>query len=199
MGVDAACPSLYSLAQQYVKQKYHKPGNVYLGVVSRLDACATGVIVLARTSKAAGRLAKQFRDRVVHKTYWALVTRRPEPPEAEAVNWLRKDERQRKMVVCDAAAPDALEARLAYRVLHQLDTAVLLEIILQTGRKPQIRVQRAARGMPIVGDRQYGSRVPFPAGIALHARQLRFVHPVRSAPIELVAPVPRTWHRYGVQ
>ena len=90
MGVDAARPSLYSLAQQYVKQKYHKPGNVYLGVVSRLDACATGVVVLARTSKAARRLAEQFRDRVVHKTYWALVPRHPEPPAADAVNWLRK-------------------------------------------------------------------------------------------------------------
>jgi 23S rRNA pseudouridine1911/1915/1917 synthase len=199
MGVDPSRPSLFSLAQQYVKEKYHKPGNVYLGVVSRLDACATGVVVLARTSKAAGRLAAQFRNRTVGKTYWALVPRLPEPPAAELVDWLRKDERQRKILVCDACATDAVEARLAYRVLRQCDAAVLLEITLQTGRKHQIRVQLAARSLPILGDRQYGSRAAFAAGIALHARQLSFVHPVRTVPVELTAPIPRTWHQFGIR
>ena len=97
------------------------------------------------------------------------------------------------------AVPDAVEARLAYRMLRELEEAVLLEIALQTGRKHQIRVQLAVRGLPILGDRQYGSRAAFAAGIALHARQLSFVHPVRNTPIELVAPVPRTWHRFGVR
>jgi 23S rRNA pseudouridine1911/1915/1917 synthase len=157
------------------------------------------VVVLARTSKAARRLAQQYRERTVGKTYWALVPRLPEPPAAELVDWLRKDERQRKMVICDASAPDAVEARLAYRVLRQVDAAVLLEIALQTGRKHQIRVQLATRAMPILGDRQYGSRVAFDAGIALHARQLNIVHPVRRVPIELTAPVPRTWHGFGVR
>jgi 23S rRNA pseudouridine1911/1915/1917 synthase len=131
--------------------------------------------------------------------YWALVPQLPEPQAADLVDWLRKDERQRKMLVCDARVPEAVEARLAYRVLRQLEGAALLEIALQTGRKHQIRVQLAARELPILGDRQYGSRTAFAAGIALHARQLRFVHPVRNIPIELVAPVPRTWHRFGVR
>jgi 23S rRNA pseudouridine1911/1915/1917 synthase len=103
------------------------------------------------------------------------------------------------MLVCDARVSDAVEARLAYRVLRHLDEAVLLEIVLQTGRKHQIRVQLAARALPILGDRQYGSRAPFAAGIALHARQLTFVHPVQQIPVELLAPVPRTWHRFGVR
>jgi 23S rRNA pseudouridine1911/1915/1917 synthase len=199
MGVDASRPSLISLARQYLKVKYHKPGNVYVGVVSRLDAGATGVVVLARTSKAADRLARQFRERTVGKVYWALVARRPEVAATELVDWLRKDERQRKMVVCRASTEDAVEARLAYRVLREFDAAVLLEITLHTGRKHQIRVQLAARGMPILGDRQYGGQQPFPAGMALHARRLSFVHPVQKTPVELLAPIPRTWHRYGVR
>jgi 23S rRNA pseudouridine1911/1915/1917 synthase len=199
MGVDPSRPSLFSLARQYLKEKFQKPGNVYLGVVSRLDACVTGVVILARTSKAARRLTEQFRDREVRKLYWALVPQPPEPPAANLVDWLRKDERLRKMLVCDAHEPGAVEARLSYRTLRELDAAVLLEIELRTGRKHQIRVQLAARRLPILGDRQYGSRSAFTAGIALHARQLGFVHPVRKTPIELVAPVPGTWHRFGVR
>lgn len=199
MGVDASRPSLVTLARQYLKLKYNKPGNVYVGVVSRLDAVATGAVVLARTSKAADRLTQQFRERTVGKVYWALVARRPELDAAELVDFLRKDERQRKMVICRVPTGDAVEARLSYRVMRELDAAVLLEITLHTGRKHQIRVQLAARGLPILGDRQYGGQQTFPAGIALHARQLSFVHPVRKTPVELVAPVPRTWHRYGVR
>ncbi len=199
MGVDARRPSLVTLARQYLKVKYHKPGNVYVGVVSRLDACTTGAIVLARTSKAAGRLMRQFRDRQVGKRYWALVDRAPAPPAGQWVDYLLKDERQRIMRVCDRRMPRTVEARLAYRTLSRLETAVLLEITLHTGRKHQIRAQLAARGIPILGDRRYGSHRAFPAGIALHARRLDFTHPVRKTPIELVAPVPRTWHQFGVR
>ena len=118
MGVDPSRPSLFSLARQYLKEKFRKPGNVYLGVVSRLDACVTGVVVLARTSKAARRLSKQFRDREVRKLYWALVPQPPDPMAADLVDWLRKDDRLRKMLVCGAHTPGAVEARLSYRMLR---------------------------------------------------------------------------------
>ena len=199
MGVEAGRPSVISLARQYLKEKCHKPGNVYLGVVSRLDASVTGVLVLARTSKAARSLVEQFRDRAVGKVYWALVARPPDPPAAEIVDWLRKDEPLRKMLVCAPHAPGAVEARLSYRLLRELADAAWLEVELQTGRKHQIRVQLAARRLPVLGDHQYGSGLAFAAGIALHARQLNFVHPVRQTPLELVAPVPRSWHRFGVR
>jgi len=199
MGVAAERPSLVTLARAYLKTKYHKPGNVYVGVVSRLDACATGVVILARTSKAADRLTKQFRDRTVTKSYWALVAARPVPDAGELVDWVWKDERQRKMVVGGRTSAGAQEARLDYRVVRELERATLLEIALHTGRKHQIRVQLAARGWPILGDRQYGSTRPFPAGIGLHARRLVFLHPVQKTPVELVAPLPRTWHQYGLR
>ncbi|MCU0961586.1 MAG: RNA pseudouridine synthase [Pirellulaceae bacterium] len=199
MGVTADRPSLVTLARAYLKAKYHRPGNVYVGVVSRLDAVATGVVLLARTSKAASRLATQFRDRTVSKCYWALVPQPPSPRAGELVDWLRKDERQRKMVLAAPQTPHALEARLTYRTLGELAQAVLLEVDLDTGRKHQIRVQLAARGTPILGDAQYGSRVRFTPGIALHARSLQLIHPVRGTSLELVAPLPASWHPYGIR
>jgi 23S rRNA pseudouridine1911/1915/1917 synthase len=196
MGTAPDRPSLCDLARQYIKDKYHKPGNVYLGVVSRLDAPVTGVIVLARTSKAARRLAEQFRRREVRKQYWALVPRAPRPDTGQLVHWLRKDDRLRRMATCQPHRAGAVEARLTYRTLRQLDNAVLLEIELETGRKHQIRVQLAAWGLPVLGDVKYGSRIPFQPGIALHAKQLQFEHPVRRTPVLLSAPVPRAWSRF---
>jgi 23S rRNA pseudouridine1911/1915/1917 synthase len=187
-----------SIAKQYIGTKYNKPGNVYLGVVSRLDAPVTGIVVLARTSKAARRLTEQFRERDVTKIYWALVEQVPDPEEAELVAWLRKDERHRKVLLAESGVPGAQEARLSYRTLRQARRAVLLEITLHTGRKHQIRVQLAARHRPILGDRKYGSRVAFQPGIALHARRIEFTHPVRKTPLELLAHVPTSWHPFGV-
>jgi 23S rRNA pseudouridine1911/1915/1917 synthase len=199
MGVEANRPSLLAQARQYIKEKYAKPGNVYLGIVSRLDAPVTGVVVIARTSKAARRLTRQFRERQVEKRYWALVPRVPRPPEGRWVDWMRKDERHRKVLICDPHERGAQDARLSYRTLRQFKQAVQLEVALETGRKHQIRVQLAAHQLPVLGDRKYGSRVAFGPGIALHARELCFEHPVRQTPLELVAPVPRSWHTFGIR
>lgn len=199
MGVPQGRASLLTLAKEYVKQKYDKPGNVYLGIVSRLDAPVTGVVVIARTSKAAARLTEQFRSGSVKKVYWALVEGVPEPAEAACVGWLRKDERHRKVHMTHENHPEAKEARLSYRTLARLDRATHLQVILDTGRKHQIRVQLAHRGHPILGDRKYGATAKFPAGIALHSRRIEFIHPVRKTAVQLVARLPNCWGRFGVE
>ena len=196
MGVTSDRPSLWLEAKSYLKQKYAKPGNVYLGVVSRLDALVTGVVVLARTSKAAARLSAQFRDHEVEKVYWALTERPPQPAFGSWTDWLQHDERQRKVVVTRPHHPDAQEARLSYRTLRRIGSVSLVEIRLETGRKHQIRVQFAHHACPILGDLQYGATSRFPAGIALHAYQLKLTHPVQKTPLSLTAPCPATWHRY---
>ncbi len=199
MGVAESVPSLLSVAKDYLREKYQKPGNVYLGVVSRLDTPVTGVTIFARTSKAAARLSAAFRERRVQKIYWAVVE--GTLPEAEGLleHYLRKDERHRKVHVTHAAAPDAQLARLRFRVQRSHADLTLLEIELETGRKHQIRVQLAKYGFPIVGDRKYGSTRVFckgntqPLGIALHARQLVVDHPVQNEPMTFVAPLPPSW------
>lgn len=191
-------PSLVSDARAYIKHKYHKPGNVYLGVVSRLDAVVSGVVVLARTSKAAERLNRQFREREVDKIYWALVTGQPRPAQGELCNFLVKDERQHKVVVAGPATRDAKEARLSYRSRGQIPGGTWLELKLLTGRKHQIRVQLAARGWPILGDAKYGSRANFQGGIALHARALEILHPITKAPVRCIAPLPPSWRTFGI-
>jgi 23S rRNA pseudouridine1911/1915/1917 synthase len=199
MGVSEDVPSLLKVAKQYIKDRYQKPGNVYLGIVSRLDAPVTGVALIARTSKAARRLAEQFRARAVEKTYWALVEGAVEPSEAECVDWLAQDERHRRMWIVGPTVPGAKQARLFYRRIATLPDSTLLEVALGTGRKHQIRLQLAHRGHPILGDRKYGSRRGWPAGIALHARRLCFVHPVKGDRLELQAPLPEAWRQFGVE
>ncbi len=196
-GAAAGRTGLLDLVKAYLKEKYHKPGNVYLGVVSRLDAPVTGVVVLARTSKAARRLAEQFRLGRVEKLYWALVEGRPEPAEADCVDLVMKDERRQRMFVTRQEHPQAKQARLSYRTLENLDRVTLLEIRLETGRKHQIRVQLAHRGHPIVGDKRYGATSDFPGGIALHARQITVQHPTHKTPLPIRAPCPDDWRRFG--
>lgn len=198
MGVPDGTPSLLTLAKDYIGRKYNKPGNVYLGIVSRLDAPVTGVIVLARTSKAAARLTEQFREGDVDKSYWAVVHGRPHPASGELTDWLRKDERHRKMHVAAENAAGAKLARLSYRTLANLGGDTLVEVRLVTGRKHQIRLQFASRDHAIVGDRKYGSTAPFSRGIALHARQLALLHPVRKTPLHFEAPLPDSWARFGI-
>jgi 23S rRNA pseudouridine1911/1915/1917 synthase len=198
MGVSRDRVSLLDQAKAYIKEKYRKPGNVYLGVVSRLDAPVTGVLVIARTSKAAARLTAQFRARTVEKTYWAAVEGTPRPASGELLDYVRKDERHRKMHVANQQAADAQEARLTYRTLQPLAGGALLEVELDTGRKHQIRLQLAHAGHPILGDRKYGSRRPFPRGVALHARRLAFDHPTRGERLDFTAPPPDSWRGLGV-
>ena len=198
MGVRDGRDTLLSLAKAYIGRKYHKPGNVYLGIVSRLDAPVTGIMVLARTSKAAARLTEQYRSHTVQKIYWAVVEGRIRPGQQRLVASLRKDERHRRMHVTTAAAPGARQAVLRYRTLRLLDHESLLEVQLETGRKHQIRVQLAHLGHPVVGDRKYGSRRPFQAGIALHSRSIRLEHPVRKVPLQWTAPLPGSWRTLGV-
>lgn len=205
MGVGPDEASLWRRARGYIKAQYQKPGNVYLGVVSRVDAAVTGVVVFARTSKAASRLSEQFREAEVGKVYWAIVERLPDPPVGACTDWLVKDEGLHKMVVVSPHVPQAQEARLTYRTLMRLPQgtvpgalqATLVEVRLETGRKHQIRVQLAARGWHVVGDAKYGARSTFSRGIALHAQKLTLTHPVRRTPIEVVAPLPSYWPNTG--
>ena len=198
MGTPGQRPSLLSIAKQYVKQRYHKPGNVYLGVMSRLDAPATGLVLLARTSKAARRMTEQFRSRTVEKTYWAIVEGNVEPAAASCVDWIGEDPRHRRMHIVGPTLPGAKEARLSYRRLAAVGDDWLVEVELQTGRKHQIRLQLSHRGYPILGDRKYGSSRRWPSGIALHARRLVITHPVQGEPLELQAPLPREWPKLGL-
>ena len=202
MGVAEDRPSLLTEAKEYLRQKYNKPGNVYLGIVSRLDAPVTGAVLMARTSKAAGRLAKQFRERDVEKIYWALVEGDVEPAAGRLVDFLRKDERHRRMHIAAERTPGAQAAELSYRSLgggpgeprvREKSFATLLEVRPLTGRKHQIRVQLSHAGFPILGDRKYGASRAFPVGIALHARRLAIQHPVNKMQMEIEAPLPASW------
>jgi 23S rRNA pseudouridine1911/1915/1917 synthase len=186
--------SVVTLAQDYLKRKYQKPGNVYVGVVSRLDAPVSGVLVLARTSKAAARLTRQFQTGAVEKTYWAIVELPPEPSAGEWEHWLLKNDARRRVEVVPANTPGAQRARLRFHTLRRARLGTLLEIQLLTGRKHQIRVQLAAIGSPVVGDRKYGSTTAFSAdAIALHCVRLALEHPTLKTPLEFRAPPPAAW------
>ena len=195
MGVAEGRPSLLAIAKQYIRKRYQKPGKVYLGIVSRLDAPVTGAVVIARTSKAASRLSAALRDRQVEKTYMAAVSGVPEQLEATLEHYLRKDERHRRMHTTQEDTPQAQLARLRYRVCKSHQDVSLLEIQLETGRKHQIRVQLAKIGHPILGDRKYGSRADFSLGIALHAVTLKFTHPVRQEVLQFDVPLPVSWQQ----
>ena len=194
-------PSLEALVKTYIKEKYAKPAGVYLGVPHRLDRPVSGVIVFARNSKSAHRLAEQFQQHRVEKIYWALVHGRVQPEAGEWHDWLLKLPEEARTEVADATTPSVKSATLSYRVLTSLGDQSLLEIRPKTGRSHQIRVQAASRGHPIIGDELYGSTMAFgppPAiprdrVIALHARSLTFVHPSTWQPITLTAPVPIYW------
>lgn len=242
LGAVPGVPTLERQVKQYLKDKYHKPGNVYLGIPHRLDRPVSGVVVFARNSKAAARLAEQFRERQVRKIYWALVEGVPDPPEAELVDWLRKAGNEARVEIVSAGAAGARESRLRYRTLRsdaallervpatvcetnadpgmpsggrepaELRSALscqvreiprtLLEVEPLTGRMHQIRVQLAARGWPIVGDVQYGAATflganraadPRDEPIALHARSLTILHPIRYDRLTITAELPANW------
>lgn len=199
MGVAAGEISLVVRAKQYIKHRYHKPGAVFLGIVSRLDTATSGVVILARTSKAAARLTEQFRSRAVQKTYWAIISGTLDSPAGELVDWVVKNEAQERMAIASEQSPGAKEARLRYRQMREFAGGSLLEIELLTGRKHQIRLQLGERGHPVWGEWKYGRGQPFPVGLALHSRRLVFEHPVKKAPVELVAPLPPAWRSFGLE
>ena len=188
---------LSELVKAYIKEKYNKPGAVFLGVVHRLDRPVSGVVVFARTSKALERLNAMFREGgKIKKTYWAIVKNRPVEPEAELVHYLSRNEKQNKSYVCrpGAARKDAKLAKLNYRQIGKTDRYWLVEVELLTGRHHQIRCQLSNLGCPIKGDLKYGAPRSNPdGGISLHARSITFIHPVKKEEITVEAPVPSTW------
>jgi 23S rRNA pseudouridine1911/1915/1917 synthase len=199
MGDATGDETLLDAAKAYLKQRYDKPGAVFLGVVHRLDRPVSGVVLFARTSKGASRLSAQFRVRTVEKVYWAAVTGRNIPAAGELTGHITKDRDRNVSTVSDDETDDGRESRLGYRVLQRNGPITLLEIRPLTGRSHQIRVQLAHAGWPIVGDRKYGSTTPFaPGHIALHARSLTVRHPVRQEPLTVTAEIPAEWRRLGL-
>lgn len=182
---------LSETVKQYLKEKYHKPGNVFIGVTHRLDRPVSGLVVFAKTSKALSRLNEMFKNSEVKKTYWAIVKQTPAETEGELVNYLVRNEKQNKSYAYDIEKPGSKKAILHYRLIARSDNYCLLEVDLKTGRHHQIRCQLAKMGCPIKGDLKYGFPRSNPDGsICLHARRVRFVHPVSKELIDVVAPVP---------
>ena len=182
---------LSETVKQYLKEKYSKPGNVFIGVAHRLDRPVSGLVVFAKTSKALSRLNEMFKNSEVKKTYWAVVKNLPREEEGELVNYLVRNEKQNKSYAYDKEVPGSKKAILHYRLIGRSQNYYLLEIDLKTGRHHQIRCQLAKMGCPIKGDLKYGSPRSNPDGsICLHARNIRFVHPVSKELIEVEAPVP---------
>ena len=182
---------LAETVKDYIKVKYHKPGNVFLGVVHRLDRPVSGLVLFARTSKALTRLNDLFRTGDIHKTYWAIVKNTPTQPEGTLENWIVRNEKQNKSYAHDHEVPGAKRALLSYRIIGKTDRYTLLEIHLMTGRHHQIRCQLAHMGCPIRGDLKYGAPRSNPdGGISLMAKQIDFVHPVTKKQITIKAPTP---------
>ena len=182
---------LSETVKQWIKEKYAKPGNVFCGVVHRLDRPVFGLVVFAKTSKALARMNEMFRNGDVHKTYWAITKNRPPKDEDTLVHYITSTERNNKSYASTVEKPGAQKAVLKYRVISQSDNYYLIEVKLLTGRKHQIRVQLAAIGCPIKGDLKYGAKRSNPDGsISLLARNVTFVHPVSKQDICVTAPIP---------
>ena len=195
-GDETGEPSLVSWTADYWREKYQKPGNVYVGLVHRLDRPTSGVVLIERTSKAAGRLADQFRLGEISKLYWAIVEGRPQAESGEWIDHLEKD--RRTNVVRATVEGEGKLARVGFEVLHSEGGLTKLALRPKTGRSHQLRVQLAGRGMPIVGDRKYGSKRLVRAldgepRIALHARELIFTHPTKGEPVRIEAQVQEDW------
>ncbi len=182
---------LSEMVKQYLKEKYNKPGNVFIGVTHRLDRPVSGLVVFAKTSKALPRLNEMFRNGEVKKTYWAIVKECPKETEGELVHYLVRNEKQNKSYAYDKEVKNSKKAVLHYKLIGHSQNYYLLEVDLKTGRHHQIRCQLAKMGCPIKGDLKYGSPRSNPDGsICLHARTVQFVHPVSKEEIRLTAPVP---------
>src|SRR5258706_1657393 len=177
--------------KEYLKKKYDKQGNVYIGVIHRLDRPVSGVVLFAKTSKALARMNDMFRLHDVQKIYWAVVKNKPEPPSGTLTHFLKKNEQENKSYIQETNVKGAQKAELSYRVVGKSERFFLLEVIPKTGRHHQIRVQLAAIGSPIKGDVKYGyERSNEHGGIHLHAVKIEFIHPVHKTKTEIVAPLP---------
>jgi len=183
---------LSDVVKEYIKDKYNKPGEVFLGVVHRLDRPTTGIVVFARTSKALTRLNELFKNRETQKTYWAVVKNKPAEKEAKLVHYLKRNEKNNTSKAHLKEVPESKIASLDYKIIKELNNYFALEINLHTGRHHQIRAQLTAIGSPIKGDLKYGFDRSNPdGGIHLHARKLVFYHPVTKEVVQIIAPVPQ--------
>ena len=182
---------LSEVVKSYLKEKYNKPGNVYLGVVHRLDRPTSGIVLFSKTSKALPRLNKLFQQKDAKKTYWAVVKNQPPKDADKLVHYLKRNSKQNKSYSNIKEVPDSKKGILHYKVIKELDHYYALEIDLETGRHHQIRSQLSAIGCPIKGDLKYGfDRSNKDASIHLHARKLEFIHPVKNEPVSITAPTP---------
>ena len=182
---------LSEVVKEYIKEKYNKPGEVFLGVVHRLDRPTTGIVVFARTSKALTRMNELFSNRETQKTYWAIVKNKPEKSEDRLIHFIKRNEKNNTSKAHIKEVPDSKLASLDYKIFKELNNYFALEINLHTGRHHQIRAQLSAIGSPIKGDLKYGFDRSNPdGGIHLHARKLVFIHPVTKEPIIIIAPTP---------
>jgi len=190
--------SLIDQTRQWIKEKYNKPNNIFLGLVHRLDRNVSGVVLFARTSKAASRLSKQFREGIPKKYYKAIVLGKLEREHNTLVHYLRK-EKTLKTTIFPREAPTAKRSELSYEVIYSLEKKSLIEVSLSTGRFHQIRAQMAFIGHPIIGDVKYGAPESLPnQEIALHAHKLVFNHPISNEEITLTSPQPKTWERFEI-
>ncbi len=183
--------ALSEIVKEYIKETYNKSGNVFLGVVHRIDRPTTGIIVFAKTSKALSRLNTLFANKQIQKTYWAIVKNPVLKKEDKLINWLKKNPKNNKTSVFDRETPGSKKGVLNYQVIKELENYSLLEINLETGRHHQIRAQLSKMGNPIKGDLKYGfDRSNKDGGICLHARRIEFIHPVKKEQIKITAPLP---------
>lgn len=183
--------TLPDMVKEWLKEKYNKPGNVFCGVIHRLDRPTSGVVLLAKTSKALSRMNELFRKDDVNKTYWAIVKNKPKQEAGTLRHYLLKNEKQNKSYAYDIEKPNSKLAILHYKVVAKSENYFLLEINLETGRHHQIRCQLATIGSPIKGDLKYGfARSNINGGISLHARRITFIHPISKQDIEIIAPTP---------
>ena len=191
--------SLCDTAKQYLKEKYAKPGNVFIGLPHRLDRPVSGIVVLAKTSKALERLNRMFSEGSVKKIYWAITKQKPQKPEAELDSWILRNEKMNKSFSYPKEVKGSKHALLRYRLIESSQNYNLIEVELKTGRHHQIRCQLSSIGCPIKGDLKYGAQRSNPDGsISLHARYIEFIHPVSKEQVQITAPVPndRLWQSF---
>lgn len=193
--------SLLDTIKNYIKIRDHKTGNVFLGLVHRIDRPTSGLVIYAKTSKALSRLTQMVKNREIKKTYWAVVPKEIVPQSQRLVHYLKKNEKNNKAIIFTKPTDGAKESILTYQIIKMLDNYQLLEVDLETGRHHQIRAQLSKIGIPIKGDLKYGSpRSNANGGISLHARKLEFIHPVTKESISITAPIPQTdsiWRACG--